>query len=97
MAKKKLSIEDEDNAYRDAEMIKEQILFLKSEMLDLFLDIEGDLDKAGKLQCKAVDRLKAKILFGKKRMDNAYKSLATFKKNLTNGDGYKKMFVDIDI
>jgi hypothetical protein len=82
---------DIDKAYHDSEILKEQISVLKNEILEMFDNIEKDVVKMTKLQTKATKRIKAEILYSKKRLDGLYKTLGKFHKML-NLDKYEKIF-----
>ncbi len=93
--KKKLAPREEDMAFRDAEILCEQINLLESEVQTMFKELKEDMTKVGKLQCKAVARVRKKLLYTKKRIDNAYKSLGKFKDRLTGDGGYEKLFIEL--
>jgi len=82
---------DIDKAYHDSEILKEQISILKSEILEMFGNIEKDVVKMTKLQTKATKRIKSEILYSKKRLDGLYKTLGRFHKML-NQEHYEKIF-----
>jgi len=95
MAKKNLTPQEQNDAYRDAEFLCEEIRLLATETLDMFEGLDGDLTKITRLQCKSIDRVRKKLLFSKKRLDNAYRSLGKLKNNMISEGDYEKMFMDV--
>lgn len=81
-------------ALKEAKILTEEIKTMKVEFDNIYQTLTDELTKIEKLRVKPTKRVKAQILYMKKRLESIYKTLGKFHKGIESKE-YNRIFIEI--